>query len=244
MPRNFVPVKNGSVRARIVDQIVGAIYSGKLRPGDPLLEMQLAAEFQVSQTPIREALFQLEQLGMVRRTPNKSTCVTQLSPKEVKERLELRKHLEELAAVEAVPHINPELSMELYRLVEAIAGATLNNDYKTLARTDLDFHRAVWRATQNDTLYQVLDQLAAPLFAFTSIVRSNRLDDLKRVVHSHQSIVAALVDGKEETVRLAIREHFVDSYELLIHPEASPGLDTVNGVDPTRALVRPGASAE
>lgn len=219
MPRTFIPVKNGSVRGRVVEQILDAIYAGALQPGDALLEMELASQFQVSQTPIREALFQLEQLGMVRRTPNKSSCVTKLSPTEIKERLDLRKHLEELAALQAAPRLGHEQGDELYRRVEDIAGAIINNDYRALARTDLEFHRAIWRTAENATLYQILDQLAAPLFAFTSVVRSNRLDDLKRVVHSHQSIVTALLSRDEVNIRQAIGEHFVGSYDLFIDPE-------------------------
>lgn len=218
MARTFTPVKNGSVRGRVVEQILDAIYAGSLKPGDALLEMELASQFQVSQTPIREALFQLEQMGMVRRTPNKSSCVTKLSPAEVKERLDLRKHLEELAALQAAPQLGQEEGTELYRRVEDIAGAIIHNDYRALARTDLEFHRALWRTAGNTTLYQVLDQLSAPLFAFASVVRSNRLEDLKRSVHSHQAIVDALLGRDEATIRTAIREHFVGSYDLFINP--------------------------
>ena len=218
MPRKFIPVKNGSVRGRIVEQLLDAIYSGVLQPGDALPEMELASQFQVSQTPIREALFQLEQMGMVRRIPNKSSYVTKLSPTEVKERLDLRRSLEELAAIQAAGHLTEEQGAELYQRVEDIASAILKNDYRALGRTDLEFHRAVWRAARNATLFQVLDQLAAPLFAFTSVVRSNRLDDLKRV-HSHQAIVSALLARDETTIREAIREHFVGSYDTFIDPE-------------------------
>src|SRR5579862_6847083 len=105
MPSLFQPLKQGSVKTRVADAIRHAIYSGKLRPGDPLLEMQLAKDFRVSQTSVREALIQLEQLGLVRRFPNKGTQVTELSAKEVRERLEIRVQLECLAALQAAPNI-------------------------------------------------------------------------------------------------------------------------------------------
>ena len=62
-------------------------------------------------------------------------------------------------------HLGEEQGAELYRQVEDIAGAVIHNDYRALGRTDLEFLRAVWRSAGNATLYQILDQLAAPLFA-------------------------------------------------------------------------------
>src|SRR5579863_3729694 len=106
MPK-FEPVKQGSIRSRIVEAVRSAIYSGQLRPGNPLTELQLARDFQVSQTPVREALFQLERLGLVRRVQNKGTFVTKLSLEEVKERLEVRVQLEVLAAQHAALRLGP-----------------------------------------------------------------------------------------------------------------------------------------
>jgi DNA-binding GntR family transcriptional regulator len=219
MAMKFQPLKQGSIRSRIVDTLRTAMYTGRLRPGDPLLEMQLAREFHVSQSSVREALFQLERIGLVRRVPNKGTFVTDLSPEEVRERLGLRVYLETLAALQAAPRMNQEHVDELQEHVDKISTAIERNDHFGLARTDLEFHRSMWRISDNKTLYGVLDQIAAPMFAFVSMLRSNRLVDLSRVViHSHQEMVNALVGGDEATIRAVMETHFVDSYEHFIHP--------------------------
>lgn len=213
MTTNFKPLKQGSVKARILEELRKAIYSGELKPGDPLLELQLARDFHVSQTSVREALFQLERLGLVRRIANRGTIVTELTREEVRERLEIRIELECLAARRAATRMNPETVARLQSLVEEISAAILKNDYFESARADLEFHRTVWRTAESDTLFHILDETAAPLFAFVSILRKNRLDDLRRVIHSHQEYTSALENGDPEVIRRAVEFHFHDSYE-------------------------------
>jgi len=218
MPK-FEPVKQGSIRSRIVEAVRSAIYSGQLHPGDPLVELQLARDFQVSQAPVREALFQLERLGLVRRVPNKGTFVTKLSLEEVRERLQVRVQLEIMAAQEAASRVSRDDIQTLERHVEEISAAILRNDYFESFKADLEFHRHVWTMSGNRTLYSVLDQIAAPMFAFLSIVRSSRLDNLKRVMHSHQEIVQALLSADPEVIRNVVQFHFKDSYDFFLDPE-------------------------
>lgn len=231
----FEPVKQGSIRSRIVDAVRDAIYSGRLRPGDTLLELQLARDFQVSQTPVREALFQLERLGLVRRVPNKGTFVSHLTLEEVDERLQVRSHLEVMAAQHAALRLQPEDVTTLERHVEEISAAILRNDYFESFKADLEFHRCVWNVAGNKTLYSVLDQIAAPMFAFLSIIRSSRLDNLKRVMHSHQEIVQALIGGDSDSIRNVIQLHFKDSYDFFIDPHHdSPALVSGRAQDRSR----------
>jgi DNA-binding GntR family transcriptional regulator len=230
MPK-FEPLKQGSIRSRIVEAVRSAIYSGHLKPGDPLTELQLARDFQVSQTPVREALFQLERLGLVRRVPNKGTFVTKLSLDEVRERLQVRVRLEVMAAQLAAARLSRDGVQLLERHVEEISAAILRNDYFESFKADLEFHRQVWTMSGNRTLYSVLDQIAAPMFAFLSIVRSSRLDNLKRVMHSHQEIVQALLGANPDTIRDVVEYHFKDSYDFFLAPD----LEAANGLMEDRA---------
>jgi DNA-binding GntR family transcriptional regulator len=224
MKGTFKPLKNGSVWSRIVDELRAAVYSGRLKPGAPLLELQLARDFQVSQTSVREALLHLERLGIVQRVANRGTFVTKLSPDEVRERLEVRIQLEYMAAVRAGSRMTTEFSAELQNLVEAISGAILRNDYFESAQADLDFHRTIWKIAGNDTLFQLLDQLTAPLFAFVSILRKNRLDDLKHRIHSHQEYMNALESGDAAAICKAVECHFRDSYEQFYADDAAEAI--------------------
>ena len=84
------PVRSATLKSRVVSAIRGAIFAGQFAPGDPLRELHLARDLNVSQPTVREALFELEKYGLVVRTPNIGTVVTNLSSDEIREQLELR----------------------------------------------------------------------------------------------------------------------------------------------------------
>ncbi len=216
----FAAIKQSSVKDRVVEALQAAMYTGKLLPGAALLEIQLAREFHVSQTSVREALLQLEQLGLVKRIANKGTFVTKLTPAQVAERLELRMDLECMAGLQAARYINQDDEKALMGLADEMVAATHGNEYYAAAHSDLEFHRRMWLIARNETLYQVLDQVAAPLFAFVSIVRSHLADDLKKVIlNSHRDIVIALVSGDSSAIRSKIETHFAGSYERFTRTE-------------------------
>src|ERR1039458_9231494 len=77
------PIANTTKKQRIAEGIRKAILSGKLGPGDRIIETQLAKELGVGNTAVREALFELESKGFVRRIANKGTFVTQLTVDDV-----------------------------------------------------------------------------------------------------------------------------------------------------------------
>ncbi len=235
--RLFQPVRDVSVGTRVSEAIRKAIFSWKLRPGDQLLEAHLAQDFHVSQTSVREALFHLEQYGLVRRVPNKSTFVTKLSVEDLKERLDVRMLLEEQAAILATPQMNETHLHELSSRAEAISVAVLQNAYFDLSLVDFDFHHYIWERSGNKVLSQTLDRLSAPLFAFASGIRNAHHDDLRKVVNSHEAIVAALRQGEPEGVREAMRAHFRHSYEVIL----SHGQEVPESVEAT-ALIAPAQS--
>lgn len=212
----FQPVQDVSVGARVGEAIRKAIFSWKLRPGDQLVEAHLSDNFHVSQTSVREALFNLEQYGLVRRIPNKGTFVTELSVEDLKERLDVRELLEQHAAVQAVQHLADEHLNDLSKLAEAIGVAVSQNAYFELSIADFDFHHYIWEKSRNKLLCQTLDRLSAPLFAFTSGIRNAQHDNLKTVVNSHEEIVSALRQRETDAIRKALKAHFQRSYEAIL----------------------------
>jgi DNA-binding GntR family transcriptional regulator len=212
--RVLLPIKNGSLSLQVYESLRSAIFAGELRPGDPLREMHLARDLQVSQTTVREALVQLEQVGLVVRTPNIGTHVTKLSPQELTERLELRMLLEEVAANQAAPTMTEEQFTELDRRLDVLGDAIARNAYFEEAQADLNFHRYIWERSGNRTLYRTLDQLAIPLFAFVSILRGASRQSLKDVVASHEGIATALRGRDPETIREALRQHFRSGFSV------------------------------
>lgn len=182
--------------ASLVEQTVGqlrqSIFHGKFPPGAHLRELRLAKDLGVSQSTIREALQRLEASGLVTRTANIGTTVTRLSPREVRERVDLRVLLEVTAAQEASARMGEEEFRELERLLAVLCASVLLDDYYEAAQADLNFHRHVWRCAGNETLCGVLEQLTLPLMAFVSVLRATGVQHLVDVTESHQYLVDAL----------------------------------------------------
>lgn len=213
------PLKTASLSTRVFETLRDAIFAGRLKAGDPLRELHLARELNVSQATIREALVQLEQLGLVVRTPNIGTQVTRMSREEVAERFELRVILEERAMTQAAPRLGEPEFATLTRLVQRITEASARDAYFEEAQADLAFHRYIWEQTGNRTLYRTLDQIAVPLFAFVSILRGANRQSLNDVVQSHEGIVEALRHPSPERIREALHQHFGTG---LILPDSIP----------------------
>src|SRR5688572_6389934 len=213
------PLKTGSLSTRVFETLRDAIFAGRLKAGDPLRELHLAHDLNVSQATVREALVQLEQLGLVVRTPNIGTHVTRLSAEEVAERVELRIVLEERAMIQAAPRLGEPEFAELGHRLQRITDAISRDAYFEEAQADLAFHRFIWEQTNNRTLYRTLDQIAVPLFAFISILRGANRQSLKEVVQSHEGIVEALRHPSRKRIRLALHQHFESGFTL---PDSIP----------------------
>lgn len=205
--------RSSSVQERIIDAVRKSIYSGDLKPGEPLLEMHLARQHGVSQTTVREALVKLEHTGLVRRIRNQGTFVTELSMTELREHLRLRIVLECMAAVDAASRMNEadfeQLQSRFDRIVKAVP---TKNTYYEICQADLEFHRFVWECSGNKTICRILDQLAVPMLAYVSIRSSTGREQMEHVVREHQPIVDALKSGVPESIQEAIRLHFESSY--------------------------------
>lgn len=218
--QRFRPIVDSPVHSRVFDAIRDAIFAGSLKPGEPLRELHLAKELEVSQASVREGLVHLENSGLVVRIPNKETRVTKLSNREVRERLELRESLEAMAWIAAAKHMAASDYETLSEKMNAISVAVERNAYPALAAADLDFHLYIWGHSGNPTLVRMLEQLTAPLFAFVSLVHSINRDNLRYVVNSHERVISALREGGARVIRERLREHLAGSYDRFLNSGA------------------------
>ena len=196
----------------MLDSIRSAIFAGRFRPGDPLKEIVIARDLGVSQATVREALLQLEHVGLVQRVPNVGSTVTRLSVAELSERVRLRVLLEGIAAMEAAQKMKAADFQHLEEKIAEMVERSQRSDYFGVAQADLEFHRYIWNASGNRTLYGILDNLTAPLFAFVSILRSSALDQLHDASSAHLPLIEAMRSGAEEKIKGAFREAIENGY--------------------------------
>lgn len=213
MPASIQPIGASRVRDRTLQALKDAIFTGQLPPGEPLREIGLARQLQVSQATVHDALVKLEHLGLVMRSPEGNSAVTRLTEDEVRQRILIRVSLESLAAVEAGLEITPDGFLLLKeRLLQLRQCADRQEPFES-AQADLEFHRTIWQLARNPTLERILDQLTAPLFAFVIYrMRQTGGQNFNQIVESHDPIMAALERREPRAIAAAVRDHIMTCY--------------------------------
>ena len=126
-----------------------AILKGDLKPGERLMELQLASKLGVSRTPIREAIRMLEQEGLAVTMPRRGAEVAKMTLKDMEDVLEIRDALDELAVRLACGKISEEQLGQLVEVKEEFEASTKSKDVKKIAEADVRFHDIIYEATGN-----------------------------------------------------------------------------------------------
>jgi DNA-binding GntR family transcriptional regulator len=218
-----LPVRSGTLRSQVVDILRHAIFFGKLRPGELLTELPLAKKLSVSQSTIREALADLEHYGLVTRVPNRGTVVTTISTADVQHRMKVRLVLEEMAFTEACGLSEDTDILHLEELARKIDSLAESGDSIHAGEADLSFHRYVWRKSGNPVLYQTLDVLTVPLFAFLRVMWNMAgIEPRRRLALPHHHLVNALRQRDPAVAREAIRAHLSIPGEIAGNSRVAP----------------------
>ena len=192
-----------------------AIIKGDLKPGERLLEIQLADKLGVSRTPVREAIRKLELEGLVTMVPRRGTTVLGITKKHLKDVLEIRSALEELALELACRRVTPEQYEELVRL-EALLEAKQDSDNAfELSDIDEKFHEQIYQATNNPRLIQLLANLREQMYRFR-LEYMKAKDKRPRLIQEHQQIIKALKNNDSKAGRKAIYDHIVNQANAIL----------------------------
>ena len=183
--------------------ILEAIDIGQYRPGDRLVESELADRFGMSRTPIREALQRLETQSLLARD-GRSLIVASLDHNQMAELYVVRGELEGLAANLAARHATAEEVRVLREMVQA--DNKLLNDPAAMARANRRFHKQIHLASHNRYLVQQLDLVhrSMALMATTTLAAEGRAEIAQQ---EHDVIVRAIEAGDGAAAGAALREH-------------------------------------
>ena len=205
--------------------ILEAIDSGIYKPGDRLVEAELAERFGVSRTPVREALQRLETQSMLSRD-GRSLIVASLDHNQLAELYVVRSELEGLAARLAAKHATPEEVKVLNDMVEA--DRTHLNDPAALSRANRRFHKQIHLASHNRYLVQQLDLVhrSMALLATTSLAAEGRGS---AALAEHAAIVKAIAAGDGIAAQEALRAHISKAFETRLKLDADSVRDFEDG---------------
>ena len=202
----------GITRSVLSEQVKGrllqAILDGRYPPGARIVETRVAKEFGTSQAPVREALRDLEALGVVETAPFKGARVRQPSIDELLEAFEVRAILEGHGGVLAVENISEEDLVRLADLVDQMRDAAAAGDPLTEAEVDTEFHQLIIHHSGNATLERVWSKLEPFLRTYITIVSLSTGADRRAVADRHIPIIEALRRGQGDLIEEAFQVHF------------------------------------
>ena len=191
-----------------------AILRGELKPGERLMEIQLANKLGVSRTPIREAIRKLELEGLVLMIPRRGAEVAEITEKSLRDVLEVRRALEELSVQLACARITDEQIAELKEAAKEFERVLKSGDVTSYAEADVKFHDIIYHATDNQRLIALLYNLREQMYRYR-VEYLKRKEVHEKLLAEHQYIIEMLEQRNQEKAMEAICKHVDNQVETV-----------------------------
>ena len=193
-----------------------AILRGELKPGERLMEIQLANKLGVSRTPIREALRKLELEGLVNMVPRKGAEVADITEKSLRDVLEVRKALEELSVQLACEKITEEEIEDLKRVAERFKDTLDDQDVTKIAEADVAFHDVIYTATDNQKLILLLNNLREQMYRYR-VEYLKKEEAYPQLIAEHEELIDNISKRNKEEATRIMCEHIDNQVATVIN---------------------------
>ncbi len=203
-----VPIKRQMLSVQVSEMIIKGLLDGRLTPGQRLVEMDIADTLGVSRSPIREALSELTQLGVVVREPGRGCRIREWSRADLEEMFGVRRVLEGYAAELASQNMTPAAHKSFEKLIARMRTAAERNNYMGMIDLDMQFHQLMWSLSGNKLLHSVLDGLSHQFRLFLTM-NWRFHGGLDEVAENHERLLLGISSKDPERVAAAIGEHVV-----------------------------------
>jgi DNA-binding GntR family transcriptional regulator len=212
-----VTLNRAILREQVKEILLQRILDGEYKPGDRLVELQIAQEFGVSQAPVREALRELEALGFVESEPYRGSRVRAITKAELTEIYPVRAALEEVAARAAAERLAGNVEA-LGAELEAMHVAAEKGDLYEQVQHDVEFHRLIVEASGNHVLRDVWKSLRIEARTLISALKADIGGH--EIAEMHRPVLEALAEGNAEKAGLLLRKHVEYFGELILKGDA------------------------
>ena len=207
----FQEQKAVSLRHRIADEIRVAIFGGKLKPGDRLLELDISKQMGVSRGPIREAFRVLELEGLIISQPFRETVVADLSKDEVIEvLLPIRLTLELYTLRKVLPLVDESDLVALQNLINEMQKSGAKRDIAKVVEYDLAFHEYMIIKSQVPHVMNMWSSISNRI-RLHFLFQGQQYEDITRVWEYHEPLLHAVAGREVENVCSAFSDHIYDS---------------------------------
>lgn len=200
------------IREMIYESIRQAIFDGELKPGDRLVEKDLAEKMRVSRTPIREALRKLETEGLIKHVPRKGVVVKGFSPEDIIEIYSIRQALEALAITYTIKNITETEIKKLKVLIEEMAALTEEDETEDLFNTSQEFNDILMKSCKMPRLINLINTYKEYLKRFRMITMSRKERKIS-ALKDHREILQAVIDRDAARAKRLVEEHLQKALE-------------------------------
>lgn len=210
-------LENKSLRERVLDSLRAAIINGDLRPGEELVEAELAAQLGVSRAPLREAIRILNVEGLLHTVSYHGTSVKALSRKDIEELYSVRSMMEVFAIQHIIEAENlTDIVADLHNICNAMLESAERDSLDDVNWIDQQFHDALIQHTNNDLLSMLWNSVSIRVQQVMAL-RNQQQDDLAQIGKNHQAIVDAIASKDSETAVRLICEHIGTTGDAIVN---------------------------
>jgi len=192
-----------------------AILQGELKPGERLMEIQLANRLGVSRTPIREAIRMLELEGLVIMIPRKGAIVAEITEKNLIDVLEVRRVLEQLAAELAAERINDESIAALEKAASEFERKLKNGSVNEIARADEAFHYIIHESAGNQKLLLLLKNFREQMYRYR-VEYLKQKDQYDKLIEEHRMIYQKIAEHDQQGAAKAMFTHIDRQQQIML----------------------------
>lgn len=199
------PLKRLTLAQQIKAVLLDQITTGQLKPGDRLIELKIAKQIKTSQAPVREALRELEALGVIEIRPNRGTIIRDITPPELKEIYAVRAALEALAA-QQVAKTAPHLGIKLQALCDRMEASERMQYSGAFANLSQEFHEVMIKGSANNTLIEMWEKIEIRTRMAQSLLSATV--DHHATITLYRQIAEAILSGDDNRASTLITNHF------------------------------------
>ncbi len=193
-------------REEIRNSIKKAIMSGELKPGDRIIETRWAKDLGVSQSPVREAIRELEMIGLVENIPYQGCFVRKVTKKDMKDSYKVRMYLELLGIQDAVKNVDANQIKEIHSILKEMEIAAEANNFDLYIQKDVLFHKKIVAISKNDILLRSWDQCNIHDLTYIGTWVSHRT--LEQLSVRHEGLYEAIEARDADRAAAEISRHF------------------------------------
>ena len=207
--------QNRPIKEVVYESLRKTLIESKIPIGERFIEKEYSDRLNISRTPVRESLKQLESEGLVKYIPRTGVVVNRITKEDVIEIYKIRSHMEFLVATEAMKHIQQSDADKIYKLLDQTEIANKENNLEEVVRLFSLFNTELYALSKMKILPNIISTLNNYLHKFRKISIADKTRREKAIVE-HREITKAIVNKDRDLAEVIIKKHLYDSLDVVL----------------------------